>query len=127
MLPDLHYPVRSLAITPGYFAAVGIPLLRGRRLEPGDAGEENIGVVVNRTLAEKCWPGRDPLGQIIRPNSPTPRSSGVPNRSAYSARRTSAGFTRVACRAGSQQPSAATSSSSAATAAYTSGSFGLVS
>ncbi len=56
------------AITPGYFAAVGIAVLRGRTLQPGDVGEDNIGVVVNRALADKCWPGKDPLGQLIRPN-----------------------------------------------------------
>jgi putative ABC transport system permease protein len=58
------------SITPGYFAAAGIALLRGRTLEPGDAGEDAIGVVVNRALADKCWPGKDPLGQIIRPSGP---------------------------------------------------------
>jgi predicted permease len=58
------------SITPGYFAAAGIKLLRGRTLQPGDAGEDAIGVVVNRALAEKCWPGEDPLGKIIRPNGP---------------------------------------------------------
>ena len=57
------------SVTPGYFAAAGIALLRGRTLEPGDAGEKEIGVVVNRALAEKCWPGKDPLGEIIRPNT----------------------------------------------------------
>jgi putative ABC transport system permease protein len=56
------------AITPGYFAAAGIALLRGRTLAPGDVGEKEIGVVVNRALAEKCWPGDDPLGKIIRPS-----------------------------------------------------------
>jgi predicted permease len=57
------------SITPGYFAAVGLAVLRGRTLEPGDAGEKEIGVVVNRALADKCWPGEDPLGKIIRPNT----------------------------------------------------------
>ncbi len=58
------------AITLGYFNAAGIALLHGRTLEPGDVGEDVIGVVVNRTLAEKCWPGEDPLGKIIRPSGP---------------------------------------------------------
>ncbi len=58
------------AVTPGYFNAAGIALVRGRTLQPGDAGEDAIGVVVNRTLAEKCWPGEDPLGRIIRPSGP---------------------------------------------------------
>lgn len=55
--------------TPGYFAAVGVPLLRGRTLRPDSAGDYDE-VVVNRTLAERCWPGQDPLGKIIRPNAP---------------------------------------------------------
>ena len=57
------------SITPGYFAAAGIKLLRGRTLEPGDVGEDAVGVVVNRALAERCWPHEDPLGKIIRPNA----------------------------------------------------------
>jgi putative ABC transport system permease protein len=60
------------SITPGYFAAAGIALLRGRTLEPGDAGDKEIGVVVNRALADKCWPGKDPLGRVIRGNNPQP-------------------------------------------------------
>ncbi len=60
------------SITPGYFAAAGIKIVRGRTLEAGDAGQDNIGVVVNRALADKCWPGQDPLGKLIRSNSPKP-------------------------------------------------------
>ncbi len=58
------------SVSPGYFAAQGLALLKGRTLEPSDAGEDNIGVVVNKALADKCWPGRDPIGKIIRSNSP---------------------------------------------------------
>ncbi len=60
------------AVTPAYFAAAGIPLLRGRTLQPGDAGTDEIGVVVNRAFAEASWPGADPIGKVIRPNSPKP-------------------------------------------------------
>jgi len=60
------------SITPGYFASAGIRILRGRTLQPSDAGTDNIGVVVNRALADKCWPGQDPLGKIIRSDSPKP-------------------------------------------------------
>ena len=58
------------SISPTYFDALGVRILKGRTLEPGDAGEDNIGVVVNKALADKCWPGRDPIGQVIRSNSP---------------------------------------------------------
>ena len=60
--------VEVSAITPGYFEAVGIALQRGRTLRADDRGGKNIGVVINRTLAETCWPGQDPLGKLIRPN-----------------------------------------------------------
>ena len=60
------------SITPGYFAAAGIARLRGRTLEPGDGKGESIGVVVNQALADTCWPGKDPLGLIIRGNNPKP-------------------------------------------------------
>jgi predicted permease len=57
-------------VTPGYFDAAGIRMLRGRTLGIEDAGEDVIGVVVNRALAERCWPGQDPIGKIIRPDAP---------------------------------------------------------
>lgn len=50
-------------VTPGYFAAMGIPLLRGRLFAEA-AGEVNQ-VVVNRALAERMWPGKDPVGRRI--------------------------------------------------------------
>lgn len=52
-------------VTRGYFALLKIPLLRGRLLGTED-GATSKAVVVNRALADKVWPGRDPLGQQIR-------------------------------------------------------------
>jgi putative ABC transport system permease protein len=60
------------SITPGYFAAAGIPLLRGRTLQPADAHEGSLGVVVNRAFADACWPNQDPMGKVIRSNSGSP-------------------------------------------------------
>lgn len=58
------------AISPGYFAAVGIPILQGRTLQPSDSAPDNIGIMVNRAFADKAWPGQNPLGQIVRNNAP---------------------------------------------------------
>jgi hypothetical protein len=53
-------------VTPGYFATLGIPLLAGRGLEPGDrAGAPEV-ALVNRTLAERFWPGAEPVGRRFR-------------------------------------------------------------
>jgi putative ABC transport system permease protein len=53
-------------VTPGYFRAMGIPILRGRPIEANDgAGSPGV-VVVNEVMAERHWPGRNPLGARIR-------------------------------------------------------------
>lgn len=60
------------SVTPEYFAVAGLALLRGRTLEDGDANPEALGVVVNKALVDKCWPGEDGLGKIIRGNNASP-------------------------------------------------------
>ncbi|HEX7117433.1 MAG TPA: ADOP family duplicated permease [Longimicrobiales bacterium] len=61
-LPSASFRV----VTPGYFDAVDVPLLAGRHLDAGDrAGGEAVGVI-NRTLAERLWPGGEAVGRTIR-------------------------------------------------------------
>jgi predicted permease len=50
-----------------YFETMGIPILQGRGFEPSDATSPDQVVIVNRTLAETFWKGRDPIGQRLRP------------------------------------------------------------
>jgi putative ABC transport system permease protein len=50
-----------------YFAALGIPLLRGRAIEAADR-ERNVAVVSQR-LAAKVWPGQEPLGKVLSSGS----------------------------------------------------------
>jgi len=49
-----------------YFDAVGIPLLRGRVFESGDGPDAQRVAVVSRSLAERLWPGEDPLGKLVQ-------------------------------------------------------------
>jgi putative ABC transport system permease protein len=53
-------------ITPQYFTTMGIPLRRGRDLEDGDRGDRAWVAVVSASLAERYWPGQDPIGKIFR-------------------------------------------------------------
>jgi putative ABC transport system permease protein len=53
------------AVTPGYFATMGMSLRRGRYLEPSDDEDAARVVVVNEALARFHWPGRDPIGQRL--------------------------------------------------------------
>jgi len=52
-------------VTPGFFEALRIPLLAGRDLGPGDRAGGLPVAVVNRTLAERFWPGNDAVGRTL--------------------------------------------------------------
>jgi predicted permease len=51
---------------PGYFEALGIPLLSGRTFDEGDGADGFRAVVVSRAYAEKWWPGISPIGRRMR-------------------------------------------------------------
>ena len=53
-------------ISPDYFRAMGISLMRGRFLNDEEAKLPPASVIVNQTLARKVWPGADPIGERIR-------------------------------------------------------------
>ena len=50
---------------PDYFRAAGIPLLSGREFQSTDRTGSGLVVIVNKTLADKMFPGRDAVGQRI--------------------------------------------------------------
>ena len=54
------------AVTPGYFAAMGIPLVAGRAFEDGDRESAPLVAVVSETLARDYWRGRSAAGGRIR-------------------------------------------------------------
>ena len=51
-----------------YFGAMGVPIVAGRSFEPADAMSSGRVVIVNETLANRIWKGRNPIGQRVRPN-----------------------------------------------------------
>jgi putative ABC transport system permease protein len=68
-------------VSPGYFGTMGITLLRGRLLTPADTAGRELVVVVDKFLADRFWPGADPLGKRVRrgssPDSPWSTIVGV--------------------------------------------------
>jgi predicted permease len=62
-LPGIH-PV--VYVTPGYFAAAGIPFLEGRGFLPLDPPRVALEVLVSRSFAERYWRADSPVGRRIR-------------------------------------------------------------
>jgi putative ABC transport system permease protein len=64
---------QARSVTPGYFAAMGIPLLRGRGFDPQDRDGGPLVVMVSESMAKKYWPGEtDVVGKRITFNSGIP-------------------------------------------------------
>ena len=53
-------------VSPDYFRAMGIPLLRGRFFDTRDSADAQPAVLVNRRLAEQYWPGQDAIGKRLK-------------------------------------------------------------
>jgi predicted permease len=52
-------------ITPNYFDAVGIPIVRGRGITEGEARAGAAVVVVTEATARKLWPNQEPVGKNV--------------------------------------------------------------
>jgi predicted permease len=50
----------------GYLEAMGIDLVEGRTLRPGDGAESDRSVVISRSFAQHFWPDASPLGRRMR-------------------------------------------------------------
>ncbi|MBV9437628.1 MAG: ABC transporter permease [Acidobacteria bacterium] len=59
--PEARYHFAS----PEYFRALGIPLLAGRFFELTDAPKAQPVVIVNNSLAQRYFPGQDPIGKRL--------------------------------------------------------------
>ncbi len=60
-------------VSPGYFEALGVPVLDGRGFLPSDDPEAPPVVIVNRSFAERWWPTRQTVGRELN----LPRSGGA--------------------------------------------------
>jgi putative ABC transport system permease protein len=59
----LLFHVRRVSV--GYLNTMGIPLLRGRGIEQHDDASQPDVAVVSRAVAERLWPGEDPIGKPL--------------------------------------------------------------
>ena len=61
-------------VSPGYFATLGIGLVRGRLPDAQDGSGASRAVVINQRMAERLWPEQNPLGRHLLnvADEPTP-------------------------------------------------------
>ncbi len=64
--PDTDPSADRYGVSAGYLRAMGIPVLRGRGIEPTDRADSPPVVLINAALARKIWPGEDPIGKRVR-------------------------------------------------------------
>jgi putative ABC transport system permease protein len=67
------------AVAGGYFEVIGMRMLRGRSLTRADVDHLEPVIVVNQALAERIFPGQDPIGQRIASNRPPPGPGQLPD------------------------------------------------
>ena len=58
-------------VDPAYFTTMRIPLLRGRFFTDQDTSKAPRVAVVSEAMANKLWPGQDPVGKRFSANSPS--------------------------------------------------------
>ena len=58
-LPD----AMNRSADPGYFSALGIPLLNGRFFTSDERGDRANKIIVSRALVQRYFPGEDPVGK----------------------------------------------------------------
>jgi predicted permease len=54
------------AVSPGYFETLGIQIQKGRGFTDADRADGPPVAIINDAIAEKLWPGRDPIGKSFR-------------------------------------------------------------
>lgn len=62
---EMGIRVDSNGISPGYFQTLGIRVVRGRDFGGGDTADAPRVAIINRKLAQRLWPGEDPIGRRI--------------------------------------------------------------
>ena len=59
-------------VMPGFFSAMGIPILEGRDVSLSDGPDARLVILVNQTLARRQWPGENPIGRRVRFGTDSP-------------------------------------------------------
>jgi putative ABC transport system permease protein len=64
-------------VSPGYFATLGVPIIEGRDFNDLDRDSAEKVVIVTKSLAERMFPGQDPINHHIRWTDPVLQFGGI--------------------------------------------------
>ena len=73
--PEQQIEATRDTISPNYFQAMGVPLIRGRFFNEHDGQDSTPVVIINETMARRFWPGEEAVGRRFTfggagPNAP---------------------------------------------------------
>lgn len=72
LLPDRHttadkgLTIDNTRVSPGYFEAIGVPIVQGRNFNSADTPSSPGVIIINEAMARRFWPNANPIGRIIR-------------------------------------------------------------
>ncbi len=69
-----HNEVNERDVTPGYLSTLKARLIRGRLFTEDDDASKSNKIIINQKLAEKYFPGEDPIGKKIGNGDLDPKS-----------------------------------------------------
>jgi hypothetical protein len=67
--PSDPFTGKIAAVTPGYFEAMKIPLLRGRTFDERDTDKAKAVAIVDEQFASRSFPKGEAIGKFIQPDS----------------------------------------------------------
>ena len=63
--PDTRNSVLNMMVHTEYFDAMGIAIVRGRGFTLADNASSPLVAIIDETMAERYWPGEDPIGKRV--------------------------------------------------------------
>ena len=64
----------EMTVSPSYFQTLGIPLLAGRMFNDSDRAANHPVLIINKAMAERYFPGENPVGKRLQTGDPSPKS-----------------------------------------------------
>ena len=75
--PGTGGTVVGRSVTPDYFRALNIPIVRGRNFADQDRTGDERELILSRILAERLFPGEEPIGKRFLPGAHIPSGAGA--------------------------------------------------